>query len=116
MEFTTHPLPSNTSFSTHSSLAVGNETFTNPMTIANQLNYDLVNVGKSLVTNLSGSNDNDYFTYLKSSCPSSVYFYPTTPYEITNIISKLKINKANGHNDIMPFFLKISAKIIAHPL
>ena len=32
------------------------------------------------------------------------------------MISKLKINKANGHNGIMPFFLKISANIIAHPL
>ena len=32
------------------------------------------------------------------------------------MISKLKINKANGHDDIMPFFLKISANIVAHPL
>ena len=32
------------------------------------------------------------------------------------MISKLRINKANGLNDIMPFFLKISANIIAHPL
>ena len=32
------------------------------------------------------------------------------------MISKQKINKANGHDDIMPFFLKISANIIAHPL
>ena len=32
------------------------------------------------------------------------------------MISILKINKANGHDDIMPFFLIISANIIAHPL
>ena len=32
------------------------------------------------------------------------------------MISKLKIKKANGNNDIMPFYLKISANIIAHPL
>ena len=32
------------------------------------------------------------------------------------MITKLKINKANGQNDTMPFFLKISAHIIAHPL
>ena len=30
--------------------------------------------------------------------------------------SILKINKANGHDNIMPFFLKISANIIAHLL
>ena len=109
-------LLSNTSFSTLSSLTVNNETFTNPTAIANQLNHHFVNIGKSLVTNLSGSNDNDCLTYLKSPCPSFIYFYPTTPFEIMNMISKLKINKANGHNDIMPFFLKISANIIAHPL
>ena len=58
-------LPSNTSFSTLSSLIVNNETFTNPTTIANQLNHHFVNIGKSLVpvTNLSGSNDYDYLTY-----------------------------------------------------
>ena len=45
-----------------------------------------------------------------------MYFYPTTPSEIMNMISKLKINKDNGHDDIIPFFLKISANIIAHPI
>ena len=44
-----------------------------------------------------------------------VYLYPTTPSEIMNMISKLNMNKANEHDDIMPF-LKISANIIAHPL
>ena len=32
------------------------------------------------------------------------------------MISKLKINKANGHDDIMPFFLKIFANRIDHSL
>ena len=47
-------LPSNTSSSTPSSLTVNNETFTKPTAIANQLNHHFVNIGKSLVTNLSG--------------------------------------------------------------
>ena len=33
-----------------------------------------------------------------------------------NMISKLKINKANEHDDIIMHFLKISANIIAFPL
>ena len=90
-------------------LIVNNETFTNPTAIANQLNHHFVNIGKSVVTNLSGTNDNDYLTYVKLPSPSSTYFYLTTPSEIVNMISKLKINKANGHDDIKPFFLKISA-------
>ena len=115
-------MPSNTSSSTPSSLIVNKETFKNPTAIANQLNHHFVNIGKSLVTNLSWSNDNDYLTYLKSPCPSSIYFYPTTPSEIMNMISdhehdhKLEITKANGHDDIISFFLKISVNIIAHPL
>ena len=110
-------MPSNTSSSTPSFLTVNDETFTNPTANANQLNHHFVNIGKLLiVTNSSGSNDDDCHTYLKSPCPSSIYFCPTTPSEIMNMISKLKTNKANEHNDIMPFFLKISANIIAHPL
>ena len=56
----------------------------------------------------------NYLTYLKPPYPS-IYFYPTTSSEIMNMISKLKISKPNGHNDIM-LFLKISAHIIAHSL
>ena len=55
-------------FPTPSFLIVNNETFANPTEIANQLNHHFVNLGKSLVTNLSGSNDNDYLTYLKPPC------------------------------------------------
>ena len=106
-------MPSNTSSSTPTFLTVNNATFTNHTAIANLLNDHFVNIGKSLVTNLPGSNDNDYLTYLKTSCPPSIYFYSTTPSKIKNSISKLKINKANGHDDIMPFFLKISANITA---
>ena len=109
-------MPSNTSSSIPSSLTVNNATFTNPTAIANQLNHHFANIGKSLVSNLSGSSDNDYLTCLKSPSPSSIYFYPTTSSEIMNMFSKLKINKANGHDNIMPFFLKISANIIVHSL
>ena len=108
-------MPSNTSSSTPNSLTVNNETFTNLTAIANQLNHHFVNVGKSIATNLFRSNYNDYLTYLKSPCPA-IYFCPTTPSEIINMIYKIKIDKANGHDDTMPFFLKISANIIAHPL
>ena len=66
-------LLSNTSFSTPSFLTVNNETFTNLLAKANQLNHHFVNIGKSLKANLSGSNDNSYLTYLKSPFPS-IYF------------------------------------------
>ena len=111
-------MPSNTFSSSPSSLTVNNETFINPTAIANQLNHYFVNICESLVTNSFGSNDNGYFTFLKSPCSFSIYFYPTTPSEIINMIRKLIVNKANGHDDIMPFFFNISANKIfcTHPL
>ena len=85
-------LPSNTSSSTPSSLTVNIEPITKPTAIANQLNDHFFNIGKSLVTNLSGSNGNDNRRYPKSPCLSFIYFYPTTLSEIMSMISKVKIN------------------------
>ena len=39
--------------------------------------------------------------------------YPTTYHEIISLISAFKRNKADGHDDIPPYFLKIAAGIIA---
>ena len=111
-------MPSNTSSSTPSLFTMNNETLTNSTDFANQLNYHFViNIGKSAVTNSSRSNANDYLTYFRSGSVCSLYFNPKIPSEIMNmitLISKLKINKANGRDDVMPFFLKISALIIFH--
>ena len=38
---------------------------------------------------------------------------PTTYHEIISLISALKLNKAEGHDDIPPYFLEIAAEIIA---
>ena len=44
--------------------------------------------------------------------------YPTTYryHETMPLLSDLKLNKADGHDDISPYFLKIAAEIIAIPL
>ena len=41
---------------------------------------------------------------------------PTTPQEVCMAISFLKLNKASGNDDILPFFLKMAAESIASPL
>ena len=41
---------------------------------------------------------------------------PTTPKEFFTAINSLKLNKASGNDDILPFFLKMAAQIIASPL
>ena len=40
----------------------------------------------------------------------------TTPREVCMTINSLKLNKASGNDDILPFFLKMAARSIASPL
>jgi len=58
----------------------------------------------------------DFHKYLNKPCLSSVYLQPTTPQGIKSIINALKQNKASGHDDILPYFLKTSAHIISLPI
>ena len=41
---------------------------------------------------------------------------PATPQEVCMAINSLKLNKASGDDDILPFFLKMAAQSIASPL
>jgi len=43
-------------------------------------------------------------SYINNSCINNIYLRPASPFEVTSIINSLKQNKANGHDDIDPFF------------
>ena len=90
--------------------------FTNPSEIAEKFNHHFANVGKSLVTKQNNVDDEKYLSYSKSFSPSSIYLKPTDPYEIKCAINKLSLSKASGYDDILPFFLKTAADIVAFPL
>ena len=90
--------------------------FTNPSEIAEKFNHHFANVGKSLVAKQNNVDDEKYLSYLKSPSPTSIYLKPTDPYEIKCAINKLCLSKASGYDDILPFFLKTAADIIAFPL
>ena len=82
-----------------------------------EFNNHFASIGKSLATSISDDNNNDKFLdYLKNPCSSSIYLQSTPPQEVINLINSLKSNKAGGHDDILPYFLKISGYIIALPL
>ena len=53
---------------------------------------------------------------MKSPCTNSTYLQPTSTHEVMALINLLNLNKANGHDDIDPYFLKIASPIIAFPL
>ena len=79
-------------------------------------NEHFVRIGQTLINKFNVDHDNAYLSYSKHSCPSSLYLYPTTPAEIFRHINLLKINKANGHDDIPPYFLQNAVNTLALPL
>ena len=85
--------------------------------MAEEFDNHFASIGKSLTTSVSDSNnDNKFLNYLKNPCSSSIYLQSTSPQEVINLIHSLKSNKAGGHDNILPYFLKISGYIIALPL
>ena len=86
-----------------------------PVAIANEFNHHFSNVGNVLANNIDNSDANSFISDLKHSCGSTIFVYPTTYHEIISLISALKLNKADGHDDIPPYS-KTASEIIAIPL
>ena len=53
---------------------------------------------------------------MKNPCTNSIYLQTTLTRKVMALINLLNLNKANGHNDIDSYFLKIVFPIIAFPL
>ena len=47
---------------------------------------------------------------------SLLFFNPTNPAEVFNIISSLKTSKSSGYDNISSFFLKSAIKVLVFPL
>ena len=110
-------LPSKSNSTAPNSIIVNNFCLNDPTDIAEEFNNHFARIGKSLATSISDDNNNDkLLDYLKNPCSSSIYLQSTSPQEVINLINSLKSNKAGGHDDILPYFLKISGYIIALPL
>ena len=52
---------------------------------------------------------------LKNPCTNSIYLQPTSTHKVVVLINLLNFNKANGHDDIDPYFLKIASLITVSP-
>ena len=71
-------LPNQSISSAPNSLNTRNEAVSDPATILEKFNSHFSNVGKSLTSGINNiSHANDFHSYLKSSCSSSIYFHPT---------------------------------------
>ena len=98
-------LPAKPKARTPTTISVNSMSLSNPMPIAEAFNEHFARIGKALSNKFNVDHDNTDLSYLKHSCPSSLYLYPTTPAEIFRLINLLKINKAN--DDIPPCFFQI---------
>ena len=75
--------------------------------IVNNFNDYFVSIGSIIESKIPTSNGT-YCEYLKNiQCSKSFYLEPTSPFEISNIIDSLDINKSTGPNSIPVFILKI---------
>ena len=100
-----------------SALSINGEIVSDPAAILEKFNSHFSNIGQSLVTSITNdSHINDFHSYLKSPCSSSIYLHPTSPQEITTLIYNLDSNKASGYDDISPFIIKTAVQIISLPL
>ena len=77
-----------------------------PYLISNQLNNYFINVGPDISKNLRNTNKKDNAkSFLKHPNPHSLFFQPTTTYEVNKIVSNLK-NKSSYGQDL------VSSKIL----
>jgi len=97
-------------------LPINSSSVTDLNDIAEEFDCHFSTIGQSLATTTMNKGTSTAMVYLNNPCLVSIYLHSTSPYEVMSIINSLKQNKANGHDDIDPFFLKIAAPITAFPL
>ena len=102
-------LPSKSASKVPNCVSVNNASITDPAKIAEEFNYHFTRVGKLLAESFDDHNSKNFLTYLKTPCIFSIYMLSTTLQEICMAINFLKLNKASGDDDILPFFLKMAA-------
>ena len=108
-------LPTKSNSNMPNSLAVNDSSITDLADMAEEFNKYFADIGERLANSIYNIDPNDFLSYLKNPCLSSIYLQPVSPQEICTIINSLKQNKANGHDDILPYFLKIAAPVLPCP-
>ena len=96
-------LPTKSNSNMPNSLTVNDSSITDPADIAEEFNKYFADIGERLANSIYNIDPNDFLSYLKNPCLSSIYLQPVSPQEICTIINSLKQNKANGHDDIRYF-------------
>ena len=81
--------------------------------IADCFNQFFVEIGHSIANNVNKSLHTDYTTYLRNPVLHSIVLDPPIAIKIFPLINSINPNKANGADNINPFFLHIGAVVLA---
>ena len=92
-----------------------NKNIEDPKEIANVFNSYFSTIGENLAKNIPSSNKH-FSRFLGQPNANSIYFSPTTKYEVTDIVTSLNNKQSAGHDDISNFILKRIISSIADPL
>ncbi|XP_071943453.1 uncharacterized protein [Antedon mediterranea] len=94
------------------------ETYTNPETKSDAFNSYFINIGKQLADKINHDNNPaiDPTSYLTGNYLNSMYFRPTTEYEIMTYINKLETDKTPGHDDISAYYIKYNSVYLTKPI
>ena len=105
-------LPSKPSRDPPAMLKINELVTQDPNVIANQFNDFFCSIGPKLADNINYATGKQSKDFLKKKVADSIYLVPPTNNEVLNLITSLK-NKAVGHDNIQPFFLKTARFVIA---
>ena len=87
---------------------------TDPKLIATNFNKFFAEIGPNLANQIHSPSS--YHEFLKTPFHKSIFFNPTSPKEILDIIGKFKNGKSAGFDDISPTVVKQVAPFISYPL
>ena len=92
-------------------LNIQNNTITDIRDIADAFNDYFSNIGQNLANKIIQHNANAYKTYLTSR-NSSLFFHPTSPFEVMQQIALLKNKESCGYDYILAFFIVTVLKFL----
>ena len=95
-------------------LNIQNNTITDIRDIADAFNDYFSNLGQNLANKIIQHKANAYKTYITSKNSSSLFFHPTSPFEVMQQIASLKNKKSCGYDNISAFFIVVGAQVLAN--
>ena len=100
---------SNKKSSTPEKIKYNDQTFSNPLDIANNFCDYFSKIGLKLASKIFSHDDNAFKTYLGKSLSSSLFLCTTTYFEVLQEINSLKCKKSCGYDNIPVYIFKVLA-------